>query len=76
MDMNATLKFFDRRSCIDSLESPSDEVNEDEDKKGQANNEREMNISNWLLAFKIFATLQIRVDPLQLQHQLWILCLI
>nr|GMD39714.1 metal tolerance protein 4-like isoform X2 [Ipomoea batatas] len=56
MDLNATLKSFDPRSCIDSLESPSDEVNEDEDKKEHANNERAMNISNWtnifLLAFK------------------------
>nr|GMD44608.1 putative F-box protein At1g19160 [Ipomoea batatas] len=40
MDLNATLKSFDPRSCIDSLESPSDEVNEDEDKKKQANNEK------------------------------------
>nr|GMD47862.1 metal tolerance protein 4-like isoform X2 [Ipomoea batatas] len=71
MDMNATLKSFDPRSCIDSLESPSDEVNEDENKKGQANNERAMNISNWANIFlplkeahAIGESLQIKIEEL------------
>nr|GMD41694.1 metal tolerance protein 4 [Ipomoea batatas] len=77
MDMNATLKSFDLRSCIDSLESPSDEVNEDEGKKEQANNERAMNISNWANIFlQIYATIQSGSLAIILQHQLWILCMI
>nr|GLL36518.1 metal tolerance protein 4-like isoform X1 [Ipomoea trifida] len=54
----ATLRSFEE---VDSLESPG-EINEDDDKKVQAQHERAMNVSNWanifLLAFKIYATVQ------------------
>ncbi|BFG38295.1 hypothetical protein CerSpe_245690 [Prunus speciosa] len=52
----ATLRSFEE---VDSLESPH-VIDEEEDRKEQAQHERAMNISNWanifLLAFKLYAT--------------------
>ncbi|CAL9026057.1 unnamed protein product [Prunus brigantina] len=54
----ATLRSFEE---VDSLESPH-VIDEEEDRKEQAQHERAMNISNWanifLLAFKVYATLK------------------